>query len=330
MKKLLYFMFVLASAAIIGSCGGAAKDGESVDSDSIRIADSLAEMMRRDSIEWASFTSKDLTFFGLHGHVKAMVRNGTTFEFDTLGNWTKIGNVSPYGRKIDFYDYYSVYSHDANGFITHEEFWEGGTEYIWKDGRIVGENSFNCAYECRLSYDYDTLGNVSKMTMVESDDAGETWSKPTKIDIKYINFDELGNWTLRKSNNGSDYRFIVYYDQPSINKNAGFKDQSSTEFNPWQHKYILKGSIGKEKECPFTIGPKGGVYSIELGTRNNEVTAWDSKTGQLTMSALKFSDGQKLGEFQGTVTSETGGKFRYKGTFTNEKGGKVNFNLLSI
>ena len=173
MKKLLYFFGCIALAAMIGSCGQT-ENGNGVDSDSIRTADSLAEVLRRDSIEWASFTSKDLTFFGVHGHVRTMFSGGVTYEFDSLGNWTKIDDVSPFGRKIDFYDSYSVYQRNSHGYIDHEEFWEGGGEYVWTDGRIVGENSFNCAYECRMSYEYDSLGNIGAVTMVESDDADGT------------------------------------------------------------------------------------------------------------------------------------------------------------
>lgn len=320
MKKLPFIFAAIAIAAMFDSCGNTQR-GEKPDSDSIRMADSLAEMMRNDSIEWVNFTSKDLTFMGLHGHVKAMIRNGVTFEFDTLGNWTKIDDVSPYNREVGFYDDYSVYSRDENGFITNESFWEGGTEYIWRDGRIVGENSFNCAYECRLSYEHDTLGNVSKITIVESEDAGESWSKPSDIEIKYLNFDEFGNWTLRKSENGSDTRFITYYDKT--------KSGQKSNFNPWHKAHIMVGSIGNEKRCPFAIGPKGGIYCVAVGTRNTEVTAWDAKTGQLTVSAFKVSDGHKIGEFVGTVTTEENG-VRYKGTFTNEKSAKVDFNLVSL
>ena len=323
MKKLLYFFAAMFAAVIIGSCGQTDK-GDGVDSDSIRMADSLAEVMRRDSLEWVGFTSKDLTFFGLHGHVKTMLTGGCTYEFDTLGNWIRIDDVSPYGRKIGFYDEYSVYTRDKNGYISNEEFWEGGSEFVWSDGRIVGENSFNCAYECRLSYEYDSLGNIGAITMVESDDAGDTWSKPSRIEYKYVGFDRFGNWSMRKSHNGTEERFLVYYDNPKRADHAG------NDFLPWDKDYVFSGTIGAEKKRPFGISKHGGIYCVLNGTRHTEVVAYDQATAELTGGALRATDDKKLGEFKGKVSREADGKLRYKGTFTNTNGGSVAFDLVSL
>lgn len=321
MKKLLYFLGSVVMAAMIGSCGQT-ENGNGVDSDSIRTADSLAELLRRDSMEWVSFTSKDLTFFGVHGHVKTMFAGGATYEFDSLGNWTKIDEVSPFGRKIDFYDSYSVYTRNSNGYIDHEEFWEGGGDYVWTDGRIVGENSFNCAYECRLSYEYDSLGNIGAVTMVESDDAGDTWSKPSRIEYSYISFDNHGNWTMRKSTFGTEERFFVYYDDPR-------HSSPQKEFAPWDKEYIFSGSIGAEKNRHLCISKRGGVYVVNNGSRHTKIEDYNKETGELTVSALRASDEKKLGEFKGTVSREALGRLRYKGTFTNTNGGHVAFNLVS-
>ena len=304
--------------ALAGSCGKGNTD-EADNADSLRLADSLAEAMRRDSLDWVSFTSKDLTFFGLHGHVKVMVTGGVTYEFDREGNWVRMGDVSPYGRKITFYDNYSVFKHDDNGFITNEEFWEGGTEYVWKDGHIVGENSFNCAYECRMSYEYDSLGNISAVTMVESDDAGDNWSKPSKIAYKYLSFDKFGNWTMRKSSLGDQSRFLLYY---------GKEGTESKTFDPWKQQYVFVGSIGSEKNCPLAISPTGGVYTVAMGTRNTGVVAYDKD--QLTIEARSTTDEKKLGEFVGTVSTTADGNYRYQGKFTNTNGGSVAFNMVSL
>lgn len=321
MKKLLYFFGFVVLAAMIGSCGQT-ENGNGADSDSIRTADSLAEVLRRDSLEWASFTSKDLTFFGVHGHVKTMLTGGTVYQFDSLGNWEKIDDVSPYGRKITFYDNYSVFGHDKNGYITSEEFWEGGGEYIWTDGRIVGENSFNCAYECRLSYEYDLLGNIGAVTMVESEDAGDTWSKPSRIEYDYKTFDRNSNWTMRKSTFGTEERFFIYYDDPR-------HTTPQMDFTPWEKDYIFTGTIGAEKKRHLAISKHGGLYTVYNGTRHTQIVGYDKATGELTVAALRSSDENKLGEFKGTVSREAPGKLRYKGTFTNTGGGSVAFNLVS-
>ena len=331
MKKLLYFFGSVVLAAMIASCGKT-ENANGVDSDSIRTADSLAEILRRDSMEWVGFTSKDLTFFGLHGHARVMLTGGCTYEFDSVGNWTRIDDVSPYNRKIDFYDNYSVFSHDKNGYITSEEFWEGGGEFVWSDGRIVGENSFNCAYECRLSYEYDSLGNIGAVTMVESDDAGESWSKPSRIEYSYKAFDPVGNWTMRKSNNGTEERFIIYYDNPrslEAAKSQSGKNKGLEDFSPWDRDYIFVGSIGAEKKRPLGISKRGGIYTVSLGTRHTQILDYDKSSGQLTVGALRVSDEKKLGEFRGKISREGNGTFRYKGTFTNTNGGNVAFNLVS-
>ena len=160
--------------------------------------------------------------------------------------------------------------------------------------------------------------------MVESDDAGDTWSKPSRIEYKYVGFDRFGNWSMRKSHNGTEERFLVYYDNPKRADHAG------NDFLPWDKDYVFSGTIGAEKKRPFGISKHGGIYCVLNGTRHTEVVAYDQATAELTVGALRATDDKKLGEFKGKVSREADGKLRYKGTFTNINGGSVAFDLVSL
>ena len=78
MKKLAFIFAALLAVVVAGSCGKQqARNND--DADSLREADSLAELRQRDSAMWVGFTSKDLAFFGVHGHVKTLIADGSVY-----------------------------------------------------------------------------------------------------------------------------------------------------------------------------------------------------------------------------------------------------------
>lgn len=323
MKKLLFFFAALMTAATVGSCGDwKADNGDNADS--LREADSLAELARRDSAIWAGFTSKDLAFFGLHGHVKTLVSDGNVYEFDTLGEWTKINGINPFHHKMndDESDFY--YTRNEAGYVNGAIFWEYGEEYVWTDGRMTGINGTEYEYLTHTSYEYDSLGNISATTMVESDNEGKTWSKPDKVVYNYKTFDQLRNWTMRKSVNGTDCRFIDYYDR------VAEADDVQPEFAPWQRRYVFLGTLGSEKNCPLALSPEGGIYVVYSGTHITSILSYDRSNMRLVVEARDIDTEKKLGEFAGIVSLNGKHGFRYKGKYTISGGGSMDFNMTTL
>lgn len=323
MKKLLFFFAALMTAATVGSCGDwKADNGDNADS--LREADSLAELARRDSAIWAGFTSKDLAFFGLHGHVKTLVSDGNVYEFDTLGEWTKINGINPFHHKMndDESDFY--YTRNEAGYVNGAIFWEYGEEYVWTDGRMTGINGTEYEYLTHTSYEYDSLGNISATTMVESDNEGKTWSKPDKVVYNYKTFDQLRNWTMRKSVNGTDCRFIDYY-----SRNAEV-EATQPAFDPWQRQYVFVGNVGDEKRTPLALSPKGGLMVVYSGTHFTDVLTFDKGSGRLVVEVRDTDTEQKVGELNGVVSANGKNGFRYKGTYRERGAGSKEFSLVTL
>lgn len=87
MKQFIIIIFASILVSNLVACGPSQAELEKQRQlDSIRVADSLkreaAIQREKDSIEWYSFTSKDLAFFELHGHVKTLKTK--IFEEDFL------------------------------------------------------------------------------------------------------------------------------------------------------------------------------------------------------------------------------------------------------
>lgn len=323
MKKLAFIFAALLAVVVAGSCGKQQALNND-DADSLREADSLAELRQRDSAMWVGFTSKDLAFFGVHGHVKTLIADGSVYEFDTLGTWSRINGVDPFHHRMknDESDFY--YTRNESGYVAGAVFWEYGEEYVWTDGRLTGMNGTEYEYQTHTSYEYDSLGNVSATTMVESENEGKTWTKPNRVQYKYTAFDACRNWTARKSVNGADYRFIDYY-----SRNAEV-EATQPAFDPWQRQYVFVGNVGDEKRTPLALSPKGGLMVVYSGTHFTDVLTFDKGSGRLVVEVRDTDTEQKVGELNGVVSANGKNGFRYKGTYRERGAGSKEFSLVTL
>ena len=137
MRQLIIFLFASILVSNLVACGPSQAELEKQRQlDSIRVADSLkreaAIQREKDSIEWYSFTSKDLAFFELHGHVKTLKTRGEfgdiLYEFDENGNLVKGNGYNPFKvyNHPDPCDDTSLgevplYKRNSQGYITSRE-----------------------------------------------------------------------------------------------------------------------------------------------------------------------------------------------------------------
>lgn len=218
-------IMVFVVAAVVACKTDNSQQAEQARQDSLRQADSITaalqaaevekeEQRRQDSIEWASFQSKDLAFYGLHGHVKTLKADYQLVEFDENGNVQKVDGKDPFNASYeDQGDSYYSLSRNEEGYLSTETGWEWSTDYTWKDGRIVSYYNVAETWTTKATYTYDDEGNLIEEKGTSSEYEGDT--EKFRYKYTYTKRDVMGNWTERKSNNGNKTRVITYYEMPA-------------------------------------------------------------------------------------------------------------------
>lgn len=324
-------------ASLLYACGNARDNNEDAQKDSAStVVDSAAI---RDSLAWVGFRSNDLTFFGLHGHVKMMLKDGVTYEFSRNGEWILMDGVYPFNREIKEDDVNNTYSRSNNGMIVREENWEGYTVYSWRDGMLFsanycegGNGDISYAgrgeqgYQSLATYAYDTLGRVSSISLKEREDGAAQWSKPVKTTYHYLRQDASGNWIIRRGGNQKEIRTIAYYDSPR-------KMRDSSEFLPLKYAYSFVGKFGSDPYAALIIGDGSGACNISGQGFDITLKSFNPKTGQLSLT-MRLEDGsQTLGEWNGMVKVQypkmKGGRLNrtYIGTYTGKRGSSYSFQM---
>lgn len=216
-------MAALVAVPMLCSCFGRSKEelAEQARLDSIAEAGSMAEVAMKveakrvaDSLQWVNFTSPDLAFFDLHGHVKTMYYSKDyVFEFSEDGTFVKEAGKDPFRTgMIESFDDAEEYKRNKDGYICQSNGWEWYTEYKWADGRVASEKGSDEGFCWEYTYHYDDSGRLSSLT-------GKEWEfdepkKSVNYTITYKEFDEMGNWTKRHSTGGGDaQRTITYYEK---------------------------------------------------------------------------------------------------------------------
>lgn len=218
---------VLAIAAMTACKTDNSQQAEQARQDSIRQADSLAavadaaekadaereEQRLKDSVEWVAFQSKDLVFLELHGHVQTVKTNYKTYALDEDGMITSADGKDPFNCSYEK-EGDAVYCLNRNeeGYIASETGWEWGTDYEWKDGRIVSYYNTAEAWTTKARYSYDDEGNIIRQKGTSSEFEGEVESFDYKY--SYKKRDAYGNWTERSYNGITEKRTITYYANP--------------------------------------------------------------------------------------------------------------------
>ena len=210
MKKISFVLLGFALMFIV-SCGNKSQNSESEVADSTNVdstAVSPEEQVMADSDNTVG-SAGDLVIFDLKGKVQKCVwkdSNGTTtYLFDEQGKWIgqnnqKLEDVFTGGIK-----------RDKDGRLTDTEMdGYGSIHYAYNaDGKptSIDEDGFS------RKLIYDTDGNVTKEIQELAPEMGDDESQPeiTTLEFTYMEKDEVGNWTKRKSSNGTETRTITYF-----------------------------------------------------------------------------------------------------------------------
>lgn len=167
------------------------------------------DSIRQDSIARRNFTTPDLAFNELHGHVD-ICKSGcgagsyyTTFSYNNMGELISIDNVRP------------KFTRDKNGQITKDGDGDDVTIYKWKDNKISTELRSGLQYESNeygpviIRYFYNSDNQLAYTTYDDSDRNWGEGQRRRKCKITYSNyqFDEMGNWISRKATSTYQYNF---------------------------------------------------------------------------------------------------------------------------
>lgn len=192
MKKTLLTIIALVGL-ICASCTSSNPSSTKSDTETLDSADNSVELTR--------FSSSDLAFFALYGHVKSVTEDGiVSLEFDQNGTLTSVYG-SPASQR---------YSRDNQGRIVEMNGYENHVTYTWGDERPVGSEAQAEGMTSKETYTYDERGFVAQIS--HSDDGEESIETFT-----YSDFDKHGNWTKRVSEGyeytaGNTSRVIEYYE----------------------------------------------------------------------------------------------------------------------
>ncbi|MCQ2218192.1 MAG: hypothetical protein MJZ33_06850 [Paludibacteraceae bacterium] len=259
-----------------------------------------------DSLNEVNFKTSHLIAMELCGHVKRVVDNSITAEFDNNGVMTRYddgqGELQIMGEPND-----EVLSLYVPG---------GASSYRidLKNKRLVSYSGGEYAYNWENKYLYDEKGNL---VSIEENVTEEEKTSVNKVAVTILETDHHGNWIKRKYGNRIATRTILYYDNA-----IGGAEES---FDPMTSAIELKGSIGGDANCSFSLCGGKGEYKNRYGGRLTKAVSYSS--GKLKVEAYDKKTNALLGTFDGDFSSDPS-RISYKGVFTNTKtGGKVNFDL---
>ena len=187
----------------------------------------------------AELTSPDLAYWELQGPVKTLTCLATATEkiqFDTRGKMTEMAGYDPFaldspsretdaeGNIVDR----SQWQRDEQGRICAIIGYTSVTEYTWRDGKVAHEARFEEGWGWSTDYEYDTLGNLSKLKVYDVCEEEDTNQLTLSyiIEYEYIEFDAHGNWTRRKAKTADaiinrvdeteEQRTITYYEPSEL------------------------------------------------------------------------------------------------------------------
>ena len=210
MKKLSFMMIGVALLFVVG-CGNKTQqsEDEAVDSTNVDSTEVSVEEQSQTESDNQVGSVGDLVVFDLKGKVQKCVwknSNGTTvYAFDEQGKW-----VGQNGQRLE--DVFSGgIKRDKNGRLTDAEVdGYGSIHYAYNaDGKptAIDEDGL------KRKLIYDTDGNVAKEIQELAPEMGDDEGQPeiTTLQFTYLEKDDQGNWTKRKSSKGTETRTITYF-----------------------------------------------------------------------------------------------------------------------
>lgn len=322
MKRLILPSTYVLMLTSLFACGSKSNNDVKSDNDSIAAAAAAADSIAAAEARWVADSQRlakqrtpDLEYMEVHGPVKSITYSNPTMRYDysRSGRLLLVNNYDPFTESQVEIDRMCL-KRNQNGEISTYIMYESTEDYEWKDGRISVIDGGGEGYEWRVTMEYDEKGLLrSKKGKQQFHDGTE--QEQINTQFTYIDFDEYGNWTKRKSDGVTEKRTIKYFSLKRPSSNAD-------DFAPELRTYDFRGTIGGEKDCPLQIGKEGGYYVVKSGKKQLVFGDYDPSSGELIVDAFKLDKDVYIGRFTGKVTGKT-----YKGTFVNSKGGKVNFDF---
>jgi len=204
--------------------------------DSLALAQAEAarlDSIRQDSIERRNFTTPDLVFMELHGHVaqcywKSEARNSKrytgTFDFSEDGSLTSRGVSRNKAGQIKTMKHYTVYDSISRAY-----------SYTWTNGRpsklyyrlYINDYGYRDNTSGTITFHYDNDGLLAKLTETQNSIEADSNYAIRNIQTVYSDyeFDKLGNWTKRKVTWSYEEKFYLDNDVWHKYKNACIEER---------------------------------------------------------------------------------------------------------
>lgn len=205
MKLFILCLFVF----FMTSCGNKAQQTENVESISVDSIEGASETTISKGTVNTELAIGDLGIFELRGHVKRCVwkRKGNTMTliFNKKGKWEAqdrqaLEDLYPGGLTRDKDGRLTDAWADGYGSVHYKYNSKGQVTDIDEDG-----------FKRKLTY--NTEGYVAKEVQELAPEMGDDEGEPETTTITYtiLEKDEMGNWTKRKSSEGTETRVITYF-----------------------------------------------------------------------------------------------------------------------
>lgn len=270
MKKLplIAFLAIISAGYVASGCSSSSKKVQndstvSVDSEAARL-----DSLRQDSIARRNFTTPDLAFNDLHGHVAKCEWGSESFTFDENGRWTNEPQWNKFDRQYcpDRTKHPKVIR-NKEGYITRI-YWECDADYeyediSWKDGKV--------STLFLSTYIYDENGLPISRTNEEEFDS--------QVSATYCNYeiDGMGNWVKRDvvEKITDTYQNSVRYEKKS-------ETRTITYYNSDGGKHIIIPNNAKQNEALQTV--KSYDQKREQEEAKSRVPDWMQGTWHLDIN----------------------------------------------
>lgn len=270
MKKLplIAFLAIISAGYVASGCSSSSKKVQndstvSVDSEAARL-----DSLRQDSIARRNFTTPDLAFNELHGHVAKCEWGSESFTFDENGRWTNEPQWNKFDRQYcpDRTKHPKVIR-NKEGYITRI-YWECDADYeyediSWKDGKV--------STRFLSTYIYDENGLPISRTDEEEFDS--------QVSATYCNYeiDGMGNWVKRDvvEKITDTYQNSVRYEKKS-------ETRTITYYNSDGGKHIIIPNNAKQNEALQTV--KSYDQKREQEEAKSRVPDWMQGTWHLDIN----------------------------------------------
>lgn len=275
------------------------------------------------------FTSPDLAFFQLKGHVHFLYAYPSVYEFDREGRLLKVDGEDPYDEVRREFDDETDYFNEVtkltseNGIIVEERAMEWYNDVKWKDGLVVEKSGQGEGMIFRHIFVYNDQGELTWSKEKMWNDGDDEDSEDTTIEeytYRILKRDNRGNWTLRMCNEMEQKRLLVYYGEEAT------KPLGPAAYNPQHQSLSFTGTIGGDNNATLSLREGEGEYTVGVGTRKVMFCRYNPCNGNLVLKAYKKSSVEYLGYFDGEIECMENENC-YRGTFTNTERKKVSFEL---